>query len=214
MVALSVLASGVADAAFFNNTTGLASPSVTIDFSEHTFADNTVITSQFSDLGVTFTPNLYYQNTFIPGQPNGPPPDLTNFLPNVGGLVNPFSIFFSSPVTGAAFVLSTNPNTTMFTALLNGSVVDSGSALTNLSNPMDFYGFTGVTFDQINVSVGADGFAILDTVQTVPEPDTVQTVPEPSTWVLMLAGGGILAAGIRRLRARKTKRTGGIECSR
>jgi len=190
-VLLILIIAGPAHATFFNNSTGLASPTQTVDFSEHTFADDTPITTQFSDVGLTFAPNLYYENTFAPGVPNSTAPDLTNFIPSNGsGLTNPFSIFFSSPVTSAALVLGTNPNTTMFTAFLGGVMVDSGSAPSSLGNPNDFYGFTGVTFDQITVSVGGDGFAVLDTVQTVP-------VPEPSQWILFVAGAGILVAFVR-----------------
>jgi hypothetical protein len=197
VLALSMLATGAANAAFFNNSTGLPSPSQTIDFSEHAFADNTVITNQFSDLGVTFSPNLYYQNIFP--NPPGPPfdvpnstgADLTNFITGPGtGLVNPFSINFSSPVTGAAFVLATNGDpATLFTAFLMGVPVDAGTAATGFNNSTDFYGFMGVTFDKITVSVNNnDGFAILD---------TLQIVPEPSSWVLMFVGGIVLVAGAR-----------------
>jgi PEP-CTERM motif-containing protein len=198
LLVLGTFTASVANATFFNNSSGITSPAETIDFSEHTFADNTFITTQFSDLGVTFSPGLYYQNTFAPGLPNSVPPDLTNFLPaNGGGEVDPFSIFFSSPVTAAAFVLGTNPNTTMFFALLNGVVVDSGSAPSSLNNSMDFYGFTGVSFDQIIVDVGGDGFAVLDTLQL----DTLlPIVPEPSTWALVLLGIGLVA--VMRLRRR------------
>jgi hypothetical protein len=191
---LTTFVTSVANAAFFNNSTGLVSPVQTVTFSEHTFADDTVITNQFADVGLTFSPNLYYQNSFNPGGavPNLNPPDLTNFIPSTGGgLVNPFSISFSSPVTGAAFVLATNPNTTLLTAFLNNVIVDTGSAPSSLNNPNDFYGFTGVTFDRIDVTVGSDGFAILDTVQTA------QSVPEPSAFILLLGGAGTLAAFIR-----------------
>lgn len=191
---LSLFTAAAADAAFFNNSTGLATPSVTIDFSEHTYPDDTVITTEFSDFGVTFTPNLYYQTTFPGGLvPNATAPDLTNFIPGPGsGLVNPFSINFSSPVSGAAFVLGTNPNMTTFTAFLLGVQVDAGIAPTDLNNAMDFYGFKGITFDKITVSVGGDGFAILD---------TLQIVPEPSSWMLLVAGGIVLVGvtGLRRV---------------
>lgn len=207
ILVLSTFAAGQANALFFNNTSGLDSPQYTVDFSEHTFADNTLINNQFSDVGVTFSVDLYYQNTFSPSIPNSIAPTLTNFIPQDGsGLVNPFSINFTVDVTAAAFVLGTNPHITFFTALLDGVVVDFGSASTSLNNSMDFYGFSGVAggvFDQIIIDVqgGADSFAVLDTLEFTAAPGQPD-VPEPTTWALILVGLGL--AGVMRLRRRTT----------
>ena len=50
------------------NNVGIDSPDLTITFSEYTFATGTEITDQYSSLGVTFDPGLFYnvQPLFFP----------------------------------------------------------------------------------------------------------------------------------------------------
>ncbi|HET9270222.1 MAG TPA: PEP-CTERM sorting domain-containing protein [Vicinamibacterales bacterium] len=183
------------DAAPIINNTGVASPDVTITFSEHVFATETLITNQYADLGIEFAAGLYYdvQPDFFPD----------HFLANFtfqGAQSNPESITFTAPVTAAALALQSNPGTTTFTALLNGVVVESFSTgttlsfLPDLSHASDFYGFSGILFDELEIENDI-GFFQIDNVQYT-------AVPEPAS--LLLFGTGLAALTARR--ARRTSR--------
>jgi hypothetical protein len=192
------LAAPQAQAAFFQNTTGVSGPHSTIMFSEFGLPADTVITTQYSSLGATFTPNLYQNPQFFPGPNIDPTPNsLSNFSFSGGAEVVPFSIHFNTVQTSAAFAMITNFNTTLFEALLGGSVVDSGTTTTSTSNANDFYGFSGVSFDEIRVTVGGDGNMILDNLQL-----TATAAPEPASLTLLGLGLAGLAGG--SLRRRKT----------
>ena len=182
---------GHVQAATLNNTTGIVSPAQTITFDELVFANNTTITLQYSSLGATFSPNLYYdpsgKNAYN-SVPNISGNYLANFYP---GYVDPFNINFSIAQTNAAFALATNPGTTTFNAYLGGTLVESFSAATSYSQSNDFYGFTGISFDRIEILPGGNNLAIVDNLQ-------MATVPEPSTFVLAGLGAAALVIFRRR----------------
>src|ERR1017187_149680 len=74
--AVLVATAGHVQATSLNNTTGIASPAQTITFSELVFPNNTTITLQYSTLGATFSPNLYYDPSGI---------NAYNSVPNISG---------------------------------------------------------------------------------------------------------------------------------
>jgi hypothetical protein len=188
------VASLTASAASIINNTGIASPAQTITFSEFVFATDTPITNQFAGLGVTFSPSMYY-NT----QPNFFPTDfLANFSFGGDPTHNPVSILFAQDQTAAAFAMQTNPGTSTFEAFLNGVFLESFSAATTLSflpdltNASNYYGFTGIVFDEIRVTSGTTFFQI-DNLQLS------SSVPEAGTLALL----GFALAGLGFSRRRK-----------
>jgi T5SS/PEP-CTERM-associated repeat protein len=149
---------------WFQNTNGLANPASTITFSEILLTTGTVLTTQYSGFGVTFSGVYYSPSTS--GEPSHVDnANIGNFKPNVAA-TNPFYIYFNGPVTQAAIALGgTYTGTTTFTAYLRGVNVGSFSASSGpLTN--DFYGLTGVTFDEIQISVSSlDSAALMDNLQ-------------------------------------------------
>lgn len=210
------------NASSFNNTTGLSgagvTPSSTVTFDGALYAINTVITNQFASQGITMSPNLYYDgNNAYAGQClfNDESGDcLTTYKgfsgQGVQGIVQPFSIFFNSFQTAAAFALVTsngngNANT-LIQAFRNGTLVDQATFITGSSSGQNstvpnYYGFLespGNTFNEIRVTIGLDSnsgaLGIIDNVQL--------SVPEPGTIGLLALGvSGIVVAARRRRRS-------------
>jgi len=181
IVGFGIIGVNPAQAVSLNNGTGISNPATTITFSEFPLANDTPLTNQYSSLGVTFN-GLRVYNDFD-GFPNINLPAASNFFP----ITNPFLIGFTQSQSQAAFSLATNGGTSTFTALLNGSVVETFSATTNTSNTNNFYGFTGVTFDAIRVTAAGNGAGIIDNIQFGTA--TAQPVPEPFSIIGTLVGG-------------------------
>jgi len=173
--------------------TGLTSPAAVLTFSEVSLASGTALTNQFTPFGVTFLGGVFYDpqpgflptvsagNFSAPGANGAPPVNLTN----------PFTIIFTSPVGAAAFQFITNSGTTTFTARLGGVAVESFVGAT--STTPAFFGFQGITFDNIliNVNASPNNSALIDNIQT-----GAAAVPEPATMILL--GTGVVAALRRR----------------
>lgn len=163
----------------FTNNFGLASPPQTITFDEFVLPDGTPITSQYSSLGVSFSPNLYLNSQ---GQASFPG-IFENNAANFDPVVNPFQLVFSQVQQEVAFGLATNPAFTTFTALLNGVAVESFTTATTFDDANAFHGFSGILFNSIEVNVDSD-LALIDTIQ-------FESVPEPASVVLLLCGAAL-----------------------
>ena len=189
-VAVLVCFTGVesANALNFQNSTGLTSPVQTITFDEFVFPDNTSITNQYSSLGVTFSPNLFFNNTF--SLPNITPNSLENFEAGVGGTrIATFSILFSTDQNEAAFAMVTSSGTSTFTALLDGAVVETFDATTDSTSSNNFYGFTDIVFDEISVSPGGTpNIMALDNLQIGAGSTAVPFEFSPTLGFLLVGG--------------------------
>ena len=182
----AVMSAFAVQAASVQNTFGLVAPAVTITFDEESRVNGSDVTTYQS---ITLSPLLRYNS-----QGAAAFPGITgNYVGNNGGAnVNPFSILFGGDITAAAFGVATNPATTFFEALDNGIVVESFAAATHFNGSTNYYfGFQGITFDEIRVTVGGDRQMLIDNVQ-------IGAVPEPATYALLVAGLAAVAGVARR----------------
>jgi hypothetical protein len=178
-----------------NSATGLASPATTITFSEVAVAPGTALGNQFAAFGLQGGTNLFIDGELGTGLPNINGDRLNNFDALGGPFLNPTTITFTQPITGAAFNMISNPGTSAFEALLGGNVVESFTGTTDLSSTNNFFGFTGITFDSIRITGGGvNGAFAIDNLQI----GAAAATPEPAT----LAVFGALAAGVFGLRRR------------
>lgn len=174
------------------------------------------ITTEYSNLGIIFK-NLYY-SVLTPSRGISDPEPIPNF--EGAGLVNtnafappgfsPFqitypvaSIKFLQNQSQAAFALLTSAETTALTALLDGVPIESFSASRNLfpgtSPPIftnNFYGFTDITFNEIQINTGTPANVTLDNLQL--SPTETESVPESSSLAGILALGIIGAVSLRK----------------
>lgn len=206
-----------ARAEFIRNPTGIANPAVVVRFDELGLAPATPVAAQYLPFGVTFSPGVF-QNPLQTEDATFPHIDthrLGNFQDLFGENGSPFSILFATPQTEAAFALvSALPTTTVFTALLAGVPVESATPATDFTSTNNFYGFVGVTFDEIRVNVGtsAGGKALIDNLQMG---QRAAAVPEPSG--LLLGAAAATAAALwarlrRRPPGRPARRRAGGRC--
>ena len=164
--------------------TGIAGAEFTIDFETPSIALGTVVTSQFA--GVTFGTNFEIRSN--PGFAN----IIGKYLDDIGSGA-PGPIVFDQDLKAVSFNLRTDPGTTTFQAFLDGVLVESFSAATNLTNTSNFFGFQDIIFDEIRLSGAVSNGFNVDNLEFV-------TVPEPSSVALFALG----IIGLGAARRRKT----------
>jgi len=144
---------------------GLAEPEKIITFSEHALADTSLVSTEFADLGVTFLPNLFYRTGDHPDWTSVEGPNLRTGEPEV----NPFSIHFESALTSAALAAIAQPPTSAtITAKLGGAEVESFETTVSIDNPENYFGFSGIVFDEIEVAYTEETRLRIDNIQLGP----------------------------------------------
>jgi hypothetical protein len=151
-----------ASATTIQNSFGLASPHTTLDFEG--LGAGTPVENQFAGQGVVFTqtsggPLVTLASDSFAG--------MDGFALNQGN--GSFEIQFLGTVTEAAFAFMTNPGTSTFRSLLNGVEVEAFTVGTGYAfdpSPGTWFGFSGLTFDTIEVLAGGTGQAFrMDNLQ-------------------------------------------------
>jgi hypothetical protein len=204
-----LLAATTAQADSIQNKTGLAGLHTTITFGEaaqgtldYPFAQGTFITNQFAGVTISTGPSqtsgLLYNSAIASdgaysGITGGHVGNRDTYSPSPSIFIPQFSLLFGGDVTEAAFSIATNFASTFFEALDNGVVKDSFTADTSYDGSTNyFFGFTGITFDEIRITQ-RQSEVLIDNVQLA-----VAAVPEPETYAMMLAGLGLLGFVARR----------------
>jgi hypothetical protein len=162
---------------------GLASPAETITFAEIALPADTVLTNQYASLGVTFSPNAYYNGEIDTPFVN----DVANFTdPTEPAFINPVVISFSTPQTAADFQMEADGTPYFFSAFLGGT---GGTLVDSFTDPSVggalFYGFFGETFDTIQISQAGTGggpYWVLDNIEL----GTASSAPEPGSMLLIV----------------------------
>jgi hypothetical protein len=128
---------------------GLTVSESIITFSELTLVDTSLVSTEFADLGLTFLPNLFYRTGDHPDWASVEGPNLRTGDPEV----NPFSIHFGSALTSAAFAAIAQPPTSAtITAKLGGVEIESFETTVSIDNPDNYFGFSDIVFDEIEVA--------------------------------------------------------------
>lgn len=150
LAAVSFGAAPLASQAIIAQTQGLTNPGHVIDFGANLFPNFTPVSNQFP--GIVITHARYFttgvSNNLVGG-----------FLTNDPiGLPNTLSIVFASPIQDLTFVYhqigTSQPS--VFRAMLGGVTVHSFSNSSNQSQPNNYFGFTGITFDELQLDFVGD----------------------------------------------------------
>ena len=207
IIAIGIMLGADAGATVVNDSnTGLASPDKVIDFGSNLYFAFTPITNQFAADGVTFGGSNYLYFT----SSGAPTPALTaGALGHPHNVTQPGSIFFSSTVTDAVFSWRAAVGTT-FSAWRSGVLQEQATLATSFDDSTGrYYGFTGILFDEIRLSIIPDfpgpdsnlpAFTIftLDNLQ-YNRAGRVPPVPLPASLLLFgTALAGLI--GVRRVR--------------
>ena len=190
----------VAQANTINNNFGLQNPTYTINFNEFNPTPALIpITTQYQNYGVIFD-GLVSVHSLNP-----------NHMPGVGGNAifsndnHIFSILFTSNQTSAAFAYGANYGQATFSALLNGTVIESFSTSVGPISAKPYYGFTNIVFNEIRFEQGNSPGGIY-TYAAYVDNLQVSTVPEPETYAMLLAGLGLIGGVARRRKQSTTDR--------
>jgi hypothetical protein len=141
---------------------GLEEPAAVVNFNELNLADTVQVSAEFAEFGVTFLPHLYYRTGDHPDWSNVSGANLRSGDP----IVNTFSVTFQGPLDSAALVAIAQPSTpATITAKLNGIEVESFETTISIDNPDNYFGFTGIRLDEIEISYSEETRLRIDNIQ-------------------------------------------------
>ena len=150
LLAVLVPSAAVRAQAIIAQSSGLTSPDHVIDFGANLYPNFTNITTQFPGITVTharyFTTGTFnnLQGGFLTNDFSGPPDTLT--------------IKFAAPISDLSFVyhqISTAAPSS-FRAMLGPVVVDSFNNLSNQFQTNNYFGFTNIVFDELQLDFVSD----------------------------------------------------------
>jgi len=181
-------AAAPAQAGFITNDSGLLVAHQTQDFESVALPMNAPVSNQFQAQGLLVTngfgnpDSTNYANMF--GNRIG------NFQGGIGNL-GTMTLDFDSVLSAAAFALvAADEGTATLSAYLQGVLVETASVETSTSDPNNYFGFEGILFDRLTMSVESfDNALMIDNLQTA----AANQVPEPASWALV--GAALLGLG-------------------
>ena len=168
--------------------------SISLDFNEIPMSQSTVIVGQYASHGVTFSPNVWFENHR--GAIGWDGHNIANFQTGTSTSNPTVDMIFSGVVNGAAMEFTGNAsNSFSITALLGGSVVETYTHNQTGCCAPAVVGIEDIQFDTLRIAhtTGGSEFFIADRL-------TWNLVPEPNTALLL--GLGLLGLPFDRRRAR------------
>ena len=149
-VLVASLSTSVSAQAIIAQNQGLTNPQHTIDFGANLYPNFTPITNQFA--GITVTHARYFTTGMVVNMVGG-------FLTNdFSGAPDTLTIRFANPIQDLAFAYhqigTWQPS--VFRAVLAGTTVYSFSNLSNQTQTNNWFGFTGIVFDELQLDFVAD----------------------------------------------------------
>jgi len=145
------LSSSLVAQAYIAQTSGIPNPQQVVTFGANLYANFAPVTNQFPGL------TIFHAAYFTTGVSNNL---VGGFLTNnfSAGQPNTLRIQFATPITDLSFVyhqISTS-QPSVFRAVLAGSTVFSYSYLWNQTSPNNYFGFTNLFFDELQIDFVAD----------------------------------------------------------
>lgn len=169
--------------------------SISLEFNEIPMAQSTVITTQYATTGVTFSPNVWFENhRAAVGWDNH---NIANFLTGTSTVNPSIDMVFSTTVDGAAFEFAANGgNAFLFEAVLGGTTIETFVHTQVGCCAAQILGFEATSFDTLRVTHQSGGSAFFLADQLTWHP-----IPEPSIALLLGLGLATMPAGARRRRS-------------
>ncbi len=131
-----------------------------------------------------------------------------------GGSTGYTRITFGGIIDAVEFQASTGWFTTagalQYDVLLGGVSVGTGefAFVSNYQTGFNFYGFSGVNFDEVRLQARQSGESGFDAsalealaIDAVNHGGNIGFVPEPATWAMLITGFGLVGSALRRRRA-------------